>query len=738
MAIHILFMVNLLLTLTYFLLNILKKITIPPIKDDSHSGMSDTNSREINSWLKTFTLVRYNLVFIAVPLFLLVFMLFRIAEIHFYYQGWIDPVYAYLMNGLTFALGSNDIGHTDHPGTPLQLFIALLNIIIGWIRGSNDLATDVLAHPESYLRIITIALITINCIVLWMLGLFAFKNLKNRYLAVAVQLLPLLSFQLINFLPVVDCESVITLASVAIAACIILYDSRDESRLKLLIIIALLSALSVATKISSLSILIVPFFFFERIKSKIIYLLLSLVFIVLFISPVLDKLGNFTGFIGKIATHTGKYGSGDAKLFDVTIFFHSIQIMVMKEFTFTLHLLLLPVGWVVILKRNISGSLKRLYIGITLATVFQVLIVARHYGFHYLMPVFALFMPLHGYFWIQFFREKIGAVSTRIVSLIVILLVLGVFTRLIVMNKFGEGITNPVEKTSQAIKSEWKGKYIILSDYNNGSAFIEPALKFGFSYSGNSLKNHYAQILASVYHENYLWNSRDGFTDWSGSYLSTDVFSTNNKMYIYANTGQCEVSMQKISEMIDQSGMTKFVKLKKVYQNEKSGEVIALAIADTAQIIKYSQPKLVIETSMEELTSDRENIKSNIEEYTFRGGKLQSDRFAHSGNSSLLLTTANQFGLNISIPVSNGKRYKVEFWQRSSDQKQTLVVASATKSDVFYKASFQGENKSGEWTRSELNVSLPESYPDTILQFYLWSPASDSVWIDDFRLTVFE
>ena len=190
--------------------------------------------------------------------------------------------------------------------------------------------------------------------------------------------------------------------------------------------------------------------------------------------------------------------------------------------------------------------------------------------------------------------------------------------------------------------------------------------------------------------------------------------------------------------MIELAGMTEFVDLKNVYQNEKTGEVIFLAIADTAQIIQQSQPKLIIETSMEELSDDGGLIKSNKEEYTFGGGKLQTNQFARSGNTSILLTVANQFGLNVSIPVSHGKRFKVEFWQRSSDQKQTLVVASATKSDVFYKTSFQGGNNSGEWTRSELNVTLPENYPDANLQFYLWSPASDSVWVDDFRVMVFE
>lgn len=700
--------------------------------------MNETSRRSVNWSLRKWITDRGNLIFIVVPFLLFTFMLFRIEEIHYFYQGWIDPVYAYLMNGLTFALGSNDIGHIDHPGTPLQLFCALLIKLFGWMRGTSDLATDVLTNPESFLRVISITLITINCIMLWMLGLFAHKNLKNRNMAVAVQLIPLLSFQVVNFMAPVACETVVTLLSFAIAACIILYDSKNEGRLKLLVVIAVLSALSVATKISSIFILIVPFFFFEKIKSKTQYVLLTLLFIFLFLSPVFDKLVYFTGFIGKIATHTGQYGSGEAKLFDLAIFFQSLQKMVTKELYFTLHLLILPIGWIVITKRKIKGSLRRLYMAITLATVLQVLVVARHYGFHYLMPVFALFMPLHGYFWIQLFREKIAAVSTRVVSSIIILLVIGVFIRLIVKNDFGKGITTVVDKTTHLVNSELKGKYIILTDNNNGNAFIEPALRFGYAYSGGNMKKRYAPILASVYPGNYIWNSRDGFSDWNGSYLASDIFSVNNKIYVYANTESCEVSKSKISEMIDQVGMSEFVVLKDVYQNEKRGEVIVMAIADTAKIIKYNQPRLDIETSMEELSADGENIKSNNEQYTFRGGMLQSDRFARTGNSSILLTASNQFGLNISIPVSNGKRFKIEFWQRSSDQKQALVVAAASKNEIFYKTSNQGTNNLGEWTRTELNMSLPESFPEESFNFYLYNPNSDSVWIDDFRLMVFE
>lgn len=678
------------------------------------------------------------LAFALVPLLLFIFMLFRLAELHAFFQGWIDPVYAYLMNGLTFALGSNDIGHVDHPGTPLQLFVALLITIIGWFHNPGDLATDVLSHPEYYLRIISVTLIIINCAVIWLLGNYAFKKLRSIQLAVAIQLVPLFMSQIVLFMPVIACETVVTFLALAIAVSIIVYDNQNQDNTKLVLLMAVLSALMIATKISTLVILIVPFLFLEKVRSKAIYLGATFFLILLFVSPVWGKLVHFTHFLSQIATHTGQYGSGEAKMFDSTIYFHSLRMMLVKELPFTLHVLLLPVGGVVIAKKGISGILKRIYIAIAVATVFQMLVVARHYSFHYLMPVLALCMTLHGYFWIRYFQPKISKVPSRILSMVVILLVAGVFIRLIVKNNFQKGIVNSVEKTTQVVQSELKGKYIIMTEYNNDTAFPEPALRFGLSYSGGNMKARYVPILAAAYPGNYLWNSRDGFTDWKGSYLASDIFSQEEKIYIYANTSSCEFSKEKINEMILQAEMSDFVTLKFVYQNENMGEVIAQAIIDHTKLTDYYKSSVSIETDMEEVTSEGELIKSNNPEFTFRGATLLSDEFARSGKKSMLLTASNPYALDMSVPIAMGTHYKVECWQKSNGQKQALVVAAASKSELFYHTSVEKVNTSDAWTRVELNIAIPKDYPEPIIHFYLWNPSQDSIWVDDFRVSVFK
>lgn len=156
------------------------------------------------------------------------------------------------------------------------------------------------------------------------------------------------------------------------------------------------------------------------------------------------------------------------------------------------------------------------------------------------------------------------------------------------------------------------------------------------------------------------------------------------------------------------------------------------------KLTSYYQSSVNIETGMEEITSEGERIRSNLPEYSFKGATLLSEKVARSGKKSMLLTAANPYGLDISLPVTLGSQYKVEFWQKSSGQKLAVVVATASKSEIYYKTSTQQINPPASWNRSELNISIPKDYPESTIHFYLWNPTPDSIWVDDFRLTVFK
>jgi len=56
---------------------------------------------------------------------------------------------------------------------------------------------------------------------------------------------------------------------------------------------------------------------------------------------------------------------------------------------------------------------------------------------------------------------------------------------------------------------------------------------------------------------------------------------------------------------------------------------------------------------------------------------------------------------------------------------------------LLYKTSSPANNVQDGWTRSELVFVIPDDYPEETINFYMWNPTPDSVWVDDFSISVF-
>ena len=60
-----------------------------------------------------------------------------------------DPSYAYLLNGLNLSLTYGNVGHTDHPGTTVQVMAAFIIKATYQFRDKSiPMAEDVLRNPE--------------------------------------------------------------------------------------------------------------------------------------------------------------------------------------------------------------------------------------------------------------------------------------------------------------------------------------------------------------------------------------------------------------------------------------------------------------------------------------------------------------------------------------------------------------------------------------------------------------
>src|SRR5665213_2756742 len=110
-----------------------------------------------------------------------------------------DPMYVYLINGANIASGNFDIGHIDHPGTPVQVVAALIIIITHFFVGGGTVIESVLAKPELYLSVCAIVLITVLFIVGFLSGKMVLKATRNMGLALFFQLIPFSSYWALHY-----------------------------------------------------------------------------------------------------------------------------------------------------------------------------------------------------------------------------------------------------------------------------------------------------------------------------------------------------------------------------------------------------------------------------------------------------------------------------------------------------------------------------------------------------------
>src|SRR5660397_3345 len=135
-----------------------------------------------------------------VKLFLYIFpFLYLIAGVYFRHLLGIlslrsvDPDYVYFISGLHISEGYFKVGHIDHPGTPLQILIAIMFRIIYLFRGNTAVyIEDVFLHPDLYLSITSLVITILTAGLLLYAGKKIFQSTKSIFYAILIQTAPFL------------------------------------------------------------------------------------------------------------------------------------------------------------------------------------------------------------------------------------------------------------------------------------------------------------------------------------------------------------------------------------------------------------------------------------------------------------------------------------------------------------------------------------------------------------------
>jgi hypothetical protein len=448
-----------------------------------------------------------------------------------------DPEYAYLLNFLNITQLKTP-GHTDHPGTPLQILGGIIIQITFLIQSlthsvSSNIVEAVLEDPEFYLLIVNTVLLILTTVSLFLLGLTAFFLCQNLTLSLLVQLSPFLWTPLIQSIRVSPEPLLFCLTQLFVILLLFYLYSDVERSPRFALAIGVIFGLGVGTKVTFLPLGLVVFLL-PGWRKKGLFLVTAIITFFLATIPIVSQYSRVFEWLRSIATHTGTYGGGNSGLVDVSalpntfsdllekdsLFFYLIGLSALIFFIITFYFLLYGFKKTDLQNSSNFLTLKKsysLFVCILLIILVQLLLTLKHPAIHYLLPAMGL-CSLLVLVQVRLIGEILTPSSKYITAKNISFFAVGMYFILIINNTYGPILL--LKQQSAFYFSEIETIHsLIRNEYNNcvhvryyRSSDKEYALKFGDDFAANQ----YSQILQSIYPNGVFYNI------WSKKYYSFD------------------------------------------------------------------------------------------------------------------------------------------------------------------------------------------------------------------------
>ncbi len=236
-----------------------------------------------------------------------------------------DPAYQYLFAGVDILLGKAP-AHNDHPGTPLQLLIAITIAVVWFVRHTlgvigQEMFVDVLAQPELYLMSVSALVVLLNSIAIFFIGLRVFK-VTERYLSAAMcQLAPMVFVLSLPNVIYPSPESLLWCISLCLLGVLVpalLGDSSKQNIVnkKMAVFAGVFCGIGLAVKVTFLP--LAGLVLILR-SSRLVLISIAVMSASWFIGvlPIYSRLGSMFGWLHKVINHSGLHGAGQNAVFNV-------------------------------------------------------------------------------------------------------------------------------------------------------------------------------------------------------------------------------------------------------------------------------------------------------------------------------------------------------------------------------------------------------------------------------------
>ena len=687
-----------------------------------------------------------NLFLLFIPAAILLFTTSFVRNQGNFYMNWADPCYAYLLNSSNIADGKLEVGHVDHPGTTVQTLGALIVRTVYTFSGERPvLREDVVANPEKYLKAAMWVLVLLNCTILFFLGRLVLKKTDNLALALFLQSGPLIIFNTLTYLTNLHPEPLLVTGTLLLTMLCFSYihteNMQPKQEWKFVLKLSLLGGFLVITKITAIPLLIIPFLMLSKWKYRFAFLPgMILTGIVLFI-PAMNKADYVFNWISKLIFHSGIYGAGEEKIVDAGHFLEGIQNLFRDDIFFIASFIVCVLLMLRMLftKKITRSRWKtdpqiRIQTGILIGVFASIIIVAKHFSYHYLIPAYVMMMPAI-FIAVRLFlleENKIAAFfrNKKTQLIIVSVLVLAYSGLNWLKYPYYKNGRDPKFDTAEKM-AEYKNVARIYVIYEFPFAEVPPALYFGKAYSGTE-SVYFSQLLYKEYPRAYFYSfGRRQFEKWGTLIDIADIAEKHETVLVNFYNEDPDVMAAFFKDMASvQAGGFDFTK-KKVYGNLLTHDVLyevnfkkREGIMDNAKVISCDA-EIIAGT----------NFKSTDSASVFQGAECRTEKEFHSGKASMQLSPEAPYGFGYTLRLKKGKNYEIAVWRKSAGREGELSMRALDGKSFARDISEPIDADENGWELLRMRFTATDVQDGLNLKIFTWTAnGKGPVYFDDLTI----
>jgi hypothetical protein len=587
--------------------------------------------------------------------------------------------------------------------------------------------------------------VVLNTLAVLFLGLFTYRKTGNLPLSLALQLTPFLFMEVFSLSSVVMLEPLLLCTEMFLLALIADYTFGFAKNIhgKSLASIALLMALGIATKIVFIPVVFLPFFAIEGIRKKLVYILITLISLAIMLIPIYPTFSSFLAWNTSLFTHTGSYGSGNYDLFDLQAYTKNLNSILHSNIRFTVVLFLITAttlfSFIPSIGKFIDPKKRKILLGLTLVFVVNIIMVAKHYSFHYLfisynLVIFGLILWLSVFPFYKFTKHPV--LNHVLFKISVVYFISGVLLFSLIRDlQFSPSFSTPRLKGLEYVKSAVGNTQRIIVLESSGP-FIETALLFGFAYS-NGMKPEYAGILKQHYPASYFYDSaHDYIYDWIHEHNLTELLSRSQKTYLYYHSDKdtMPAGLQVKLNGLKQKGYV--TSIKTAFRDPESHDYIYVIESDTQKIAGNTIRHETVLCSFDSLAADSGYFSTSDTAYSISKADMRTTEMAFSGKYSVKLNKDVPYGPGVKI-ISKKGYYEINVRRFSADNTGFIVATDSTGTRL-YKANGIADDVKPDWQSLTLHLNIPDAVIGEEISIFLWYPGRGTCYFDDLGITYFE